>query len=219
MRATNRARFQTDSVRLVPVALKKAVGTVLGFPAGRVPFGGGEGRDFPVAGHPLVAAVAPCPVAGDPSLVGGWAGEDGLGLHGGRRLGDHHRQDGDGLSCDDRAAGGRLGGLGCLRASGRSGHDGSVGRRGWGCGDHMGCGFCSAAGEERGGTAEREKRCAGARPHRGRFRFLERMCFHSSRRTVGESASSLRIRCAGWGVQLPGTGSDEQQCGGLGPDR
>ena len=70
MRTQMRAR-----VNLVPIAFVKLVGIALLLPAWRNPDGVRARRKFPVAGHPLIAIIAPGPVAGEPDVARGRLGE------------------------------------------------------------------------------------------------------------------------------------------------
>ena|SRR6478609_6364621 len=54
----------------VPVTFVEAVGRAVLLPARGYPAGGGARRQLPMARHPLVALVAPGPVASDPHVAG-----------------------------------------------------------------------------------------------------------------------------------------------------
>jgi hypothetical protein len=143
-----------------PITFVKSISTIFSLPPRRSPLCIRRRWNFPVAGHPLIAIIAPSPIAGNPQVLGGRTGENNFRLVCRRSLSNNDYGLVLRLSLNLTARHGRLGGDRHWLGHRRGDHRGCVRRGRRGGGDHMRFRFGRAAREE-------ERQSAASKQRRG----------------------------------------------------
>jgi hypothetical protein len=169
----------------IPITFGILIAIALLLPGRRNPRGIRVRRQFPMACHPLIVIVAPCPVACDPHVAGRRLGQHDLRLERRRRFG-HIGGGSHGRCRRNGNTGGVSDGHGGNRVRGRGSGGGRhrAGRRGWRwTGNHLRLGRGRATSQETNGPATCQDRCELSRHADGSRTRKEgkKLCFHFSR--------------------------------------